>query len=57
MVFMIVFSNSFIQLEELDLSDNRLISLETLRDLPQKALNVKKLNLGKNRVSVKMNSM
>ncbi|XP_078314032.1 nuclear RNA export factor 1-like isoform X2 [Crassostrea virginica] len=39
------------ELEELDLSDNRLISLETLRDLPQKALNVKKLNLGKNRLS------
>lgn len=41
----------FEQLEELDMSDNRLISLEAMRDLPQKAPNVKKLNLGKNKVS------
>lgn len=33
------------------MSDNRLISLEAMRDLPQKAPNVKKLNLGKNKVS------
>lgn len=35
------------------MSDNRLISLEAMRDLPQKAPNVKKLNLGKNKVSNK----
>lgn len=39
------------ELEELDMSDNRLISLEAMRDLPQKAPNVKKLNLGKNKLS------
>ncbi|XP_048734460.1 nuclear RNA export factor 1-like [Ostrea edulis] len=39
------------ELEELDVSDNRLISLETMRELPTKALNVKKLNLGKNKLS------
>lgn len=33
------------------MSDNRLISLEAMRDLPEKAPNVKKLNLGKNKVS------
>lgn len=33
------------------MSDNRLISLEAMTDLPEKAPNVKKLNLGKNKVS------
>ncbi|XP_061162409.1 nuclear RNA export factor 1-like [Saccostrea echinata] len=38
------------ELEELDISDNRLISLESMKELPKKAPNVKKLNLGKNKL-------
>lgn len=42
----------YFQLEALDISSNRLMSLSTVGDLTKKAPNVIKLNIGKNSVSI-----